>query len=89
MIHFYTSPTPNGWKVSIALEEMGIPYKTHAIDLMAGDQKKPAFLKMNPNGRIPVIVDDAPEDSKSAKGAKSERCENRQSCGKGEEVRRV
>jgi GSH-dependent disulfide-bond oxidoreductase len=57
MIDLYTSPTPNGFKISIALEELGLPYKVHSIDLGAKDQKKPEFLAMNPNGRIPVIVD--------------------------------
>ena len=57
MIDLYTSATPNGWKVSIALEELGLPYTVHNIDLMAGDQKTPEFLELNPNGRIPVIVD--------------------------------
>ncbi len=57
MIDLYTAPTPNGWKASVALEEMGLSYKVHAIDLMADDQKRPEFLAMNPNGRIPVIID--------------------------------
>lgn len=57
MIELYTSETPNGWKASIMLEEIGMPYNVHAIDLGAADQKKPEFLKLNPNGRIPVIVD--------------------------------
>lgn len=57
MIDLYTSPTPNGYKVSIALEEMGIPYEVHAIDLGSEEQKKPEFLAINPNGRIPAIVD--------------------------------
>ncbi len=57
MIDLYTSPTPNGWKVSITLEELGLPYEVHAIDLSSGDQKKPDFLRINPNGRIPAIVD--------------------------------
>jgi GST-like protein len=57
MIDLYTSPTPNGYKVSIMLEEIGMPYTVHKIDLMEGDQKTPGFLAMNPNGRIPVIVD--------------------------------
>lgn len=61
-IDLYTSPTPNGYKVSIALEELGLPYKVHAIDLGAKDQKKPEFLARNPNGRIPVIVDRAAGD---------------------------
>ncbi|MCF8473412.1 MAG: glutathione S-transferase N-terminal domain-containing protein [Emcibacter sp.] len=57
MIDLYTAATPNGFKISIALEEMGLDYKVHAIDLGRGKQKSPAFLKLNPNGRIPVIVD--------------------------------
>ncbi|MDP2315487.1 MAG: glutathione S-transferase N-terminal domain-containing protein [Pseudomonadota bacterium] len=57
MIDLYTSPTPNGWKVSIALEELGLPYTVHPIDLMANEQKRPEFLAINPNGRIPAIVD--------------------------------
>ena len=57
MIELYTSPTPNGYKTSVALEELEIPYNVHVINLMSGDQKKPEFLKLNPNGRIPVIVD--------------------------------
>ena len=57
MIELYTSPTPNGYKTSVALEELEIPYNVHAIDLQKGDQKTPEFLKLNPNGRIPVIVD--------------------------------
>jgi GSH-dependent disulfide-bond oxidoreductase len=56
-LDLYTSPTPNGHKISIALEELGLPYRVHAIDLGAKDQKKPEFLAMNPNGRIPVLVD--------------------------------
>jgi GSH-dependent disulfide-bond oxidoreductase len=62
MIDLYTSPTPNGFKISIALEELALPYTVHAIDLGAKDQKKPEFLAMNPNGRIPVIVDRDAED---------------------------
>jgi GSH-dependent disulfide-bond oxidoreductase len=57
MIDLYTSPTPNGWKASITLEELELPYEVHPIDLMAGDQKKPDYLAINPNGRIPTIVD--------------------------------
>jgi GSH-dependent disulfide-bond oxidoreductase len=58
MIQLYSSPTPNGYKVSITLEELEIPYELHAIDLSSGAQKEPWFLKINPNGRIPAIVDD-------------------------------
>jgi len=57
MIDLYTASTPNGWKVSITLEELSIPYKVKEIDLIKGDQKKKSFLKINPNGRIPAIID--------------------------------
>lgn len=57
MIDLYTSPTPNGWKASVTLEELNIPYETHAIDLSKNVQKEAWFLDLNPNGRIPVIVD--------------------------------
>ena len=57
MIDLYTAPTPNGWKASIALEELGLPYEVHPINLMAGEQKHPDYVKLNPNGRIPTIVD--------------------------------
>ena len=57
MIDLYTAPTPNGWKVSIALEELEIPYQVHAVDLGEREQKKPEFLAMNPHGRVPVLVD--------------------------------
>jgi len=57
MIDLYTAATPNGWKASVTLEEMGLDYKVNAIDISTGDQKKPEFLKINPNGRIPAIVD--------------------------------
>jgi GST-like protein len=58
VIELYTATTPNGRKVSIALEEMAIEYNVHAFNLKAMDQKTPEFLKINPNGRIPAIVDD-------------------------------
>ena len=57
MIDLYTSATPNGWKATITLEELGHPYTLHAVDLTTGDQNSPAFRAMNPNGRIPVIED--------------------------------
>jgi glutathione S-transferase len=57
MIDLYTASTPNGWKVSITLEELSMPYKVKEIDLIRGDQKKKSFLKINPNGRIPAIID--------------------------------
>jgi len=62
MIDLYTSPTPNGHKASVTLEELELPYEVHAIDLAANTQKEEWFLKLNPNGRIPVIVDrDGPD----------------------------
>jgi glutathione S-transferase len=57
MIDLYTASTPNGWKVSITLEELQLPYQVHPLSLSALDQKQPDFLKINPNGRIPAIID--------------------------------
>ncbi len=57
MIQLYTAPTPNGRKISIALEELEVPYEVHRIDL-SGDQFKPEFLALNPNHKIPVIDDE-------------------------------
>ena len=57
MIDLYTWTTPNGRKVSIVLEELGLPYTVHAINITEGDQMKPAFLKISPNNKIPAIVD--------------------------------
>jgi len=62
MITLYTTATPNGIKVSIALEEMGLPYDVHAIDLTNLEQKQDWFLQINPNGRIPAIVDHDADD---------------------------
>ena len=62
MIELYTSPTPNGYKVSIMLEETGLDYEVHTIELAKQEQKTPEFLAMNPNGRIPVIVDHDNDD---------------------------
>ena len=62
MIELYTSPTPNGYKISIMLEETGLDYSVHEIDLAKLEQKTPEFLAMNPNGRIPVIVDHDNDD---------------------------
>jgi GST-like protein len=56
-IDLYTAATPNGYKASITLEELGLDYTVHALDLGRGEQKSPEFLKINPNGRIPAIVD--------------------------------
>jgi GST-like protein len=57
MIDLYTWGTPNGYKVSVTLEELGLPYTVHRVDIGKGEQKRPEFLKLNPNGRIPAIVD--------------------------------
>ena len=57
-ITFYTAATPNGWKVSIALEEMGLPYVVRVIDFAANEQKADWYVKLNPNGRIPTLIDD-------------------------------
>ncbi len=57
MIDLYTWITPNGRKVSILLEELGLPYETHAIDIGKDEQFKPEFLKISPNNKIPAIVD--------------------------------
>ena len=62
MIDLYTAATPNGHKISIALEELALPYALHALDLAANTQKEPWFLAINPNGRIPAIVDRAADD---------------------------
>lgn len=57
MIDFYTAATPNGFKVAIALEELGLPYNLIPLDFSTQEQKQPDFLAINPNGRIPAIVD--------------------------------
>jgi GST-like protein len=57
MIELFTASTPNGWKASITLEEVGLPYKVRRIDFDKREQKEPWYLKINPNGRIPAIVD--------------------------------
>ena len=54
----YTAPTPNGWKISIALEEMGLPYEVKVVDFASNEQKSPWYVKLNPNGRIPTLLDD-------------------------------
>jgi glutathione S-transferase len=56
-IQLYTWDTPNGRKISIALEEMGLPYTVHLVNIFNGEQFDPAFLKINPNSRIPAVVD--------------------------------
>jgi len=62
MIDLYYAPTPNGWKISIMLEELGVPYTVVPVNIRAGDQFKPDFLAISPNNRIPAIVDHAPAD---------------------------
>jgi GST-like protein len=57
MIQLYTWGTPNGKKVSIMLEEIGLPYEVHAINIGQGDQMKPEYLAINPNNKIPAIID--------------------------------
>jgi glutathione S-transferase/GST-like protein len=54
----YTAATPNGWKISIALEEMALPYEVRVIDFATNEQKSDWYVKLNPNGRIPTLVDD-------------------------------
>jgi len=56
-VDLYTAATPNGHKISIALEELGLSYDVHALDLSTLEQKRPDFLAINPNGRIPAIID--------------------------------
>ena len=60
MIDLHYWPTPNGWKISIAVEEMELPYKVIPVNIGRGDQFKPEFLKISPNNRIPAIVDHDP-----------------------------
>ncbi len=62
MIDLHYAPTPNGWKISIMLEELGMPYKVIPVNIREGDQFKPEFLAISPNNRIPAIVDHAPAD---------------------------
>src|ERR1700753_3116549 len=56
-LQLYSLPTPNGVKVSIMLEEIGLPYEVHLVDFGKDDQKTPEFLSLNPNGKIPAILD--------------------------------
>ena len=56
-LQLYSLPTPNGVKVSIMLEEIGLPYEPHLVDFGKDDQKTPEFLSLNPNGKIPAIID--------------------------------
>lgn len=63
-IELYYWPTPNGWKISIMLEECGLPYTVHSVDIGKGDQFKPDFLKVAPNNKMPAIVDPSGPDGK-------------------------
>ncbi|QBM17961.1 disulfide-bond oxidoreductase YfcG [Marinobacter sp. JH2] len=62
MIDLYYWPTPNGHKITTFLEEAGLEYRIHPVDISAGDQFKPEFLAFSPNNRMPAIIDHAPED---------------------------
>src|SRR5215468_9839784 len=62
MIDLYYWPTPNGWKISIALEEMELPYTVRYVNIARGEQFEPEFLRISPNNRMPAIVDHAPAD---------------------------
>jgi len=62
MIDVHYWPTPNGWKVTLMLEECGLPYRVVPVDIGAGDQFRPEFLRISPNNRMPAIVDHEPPD---------------------------
>ena len=62
-IQLFSFDTPNGRKISVAMEEMGLPYQVHVVDITAGEQSDPAFSRISPNNKIPVIVDpDGPDE---------------------------
>jgi GSH-dependent disulfide-bond oxidoreductase len=56
-LQLYSFPTPNGVKIAIALEEMGLPYEAHRVDILQNESRTPEFLSLNPNGKIPAIID--------------------------------
>jgi len=64
VLQLYYLPTPNGWKITIMLEELGVPYRVNFIDIAKGEQFEPAFLKISPNNRIPALVDPQGSDGK-------------------------
>jgi GSH-dependent disulfide-bond oxidoreductase len=66
MIDLHFAPTPNGWKISIMLEECGLPYRVVPVNIAVGDQFRPEFLAISPNNRIPAIVDQQPKDGGEA-----------------------
>src|SRR6202012_4096845 len=61
-LQLYSLPTPNGVKASIMLEEIGLPYEAHAVDITKNENATPEFLSLNPNGKIPAIIDPACPD---------------------------
>src|SRR3984885_5313986 len=63
-LQLYSMPTPNGVKVSIMLEEIGLPYEAHRVDIGKNESWSPEFLSLNPNGKIPAIIDPAGPDGK-------------------------
>ena len=78
MIDFYYWPTPNGWKISIMLEECGLEYRTIPVNIGKGDQFKPEFLAISPNNRMPAIVDhddpNSPDGGRSASSSRARSC---------------
>src|SRR5690349_3684241 len=56
-LQLYSFPTPNGVKISIALEEIGLPYEAHLVNILKNESRTPEFLSLNPNGKIPAILD--------------------------------
>ena len=64
MIDLYSWPTPNGHKIHIMLEETGLPYRVHPVNIGAGDQFKPEFLKISPNNKMPAMIDSDGPDGK-------------------------
>lgn len=62
MIDLYTAPTPNGWKASVVLEELALPYTVKRVNILQGDQRQADYIALNPNGRIPTIVDHDADD---------------------------
>lgn len=66
MIELYYWPTPNGHKITMFLEEAGLEYAIHPVDISAGDQFRPDFLAISPNNRMPAIIDTAPADGGNA-----------------------
>jgi GSH-dependent disulfide-bond oxidoreductase len=74
-IEFHSWNTPNGRKISVALEEMGLPYRVIPVNIAKGEQMSPSFLAISPNNKIPAIVDpDGPEGSRSASSNPAPSC---------------